>query len=108
LNLPGVRFVPIRFSPKERQFAGTDCGGVQIMIADRSQFEPIDLGIGLALTLHRLYPEHWKPEGFLKMLADHPAYQAVLDGKTIDEVRQTWHSELSEFETIRSKYLLYR
>ena len=33
-SIPGVRFVPIRFTPSERQYAGERCGGVQILIDD--------------------------------------------------------------------------
>src|SRR5262245_8014871 len=29
-GLPGVRFVPTRFTPRERQYAGQECGGVFI------------------------------------------------------------------------------
>ena len=105
--LPGVRFVPIRFQPRERQFAGTDCGGVQIAITDRARFDPIRLGIALAVTLRSKYRDHWNPEGFLKMLADRAAYEAVLDGKTVDEVTALWEPELKEFRAVRAKYLIY-
>ena len=107
LGLEGARFTPVRFTPQERQFAGQECGGVQIFITDWSRFDPLDLGIGLACTLRRLYPETWKPEGFLKMLADRPSYQAVLDGKPIAQVKAVWRGELAAFRAIRSKYLLY-
>jgi uncharacterized protein YbbC (DUF1343 family)/CubicO group peptidase (beta-lactamase class C family) len=107
LGLAGVRFTPIRFTPKERQFAGKECGGAQIFITDWSRFDPIDLGIGLASTLRRLYPEAWKPEGFLKMLADRPAYQALIDGKSLSEIKAVWDDELRGFRAIRTRYLLY-
>ncbi len=107
-KLPGVRFVPIRFTPTERQYSGVECGGVYIQITDRGAFEPVRLGIALAVSLRRLYPEDWKPEGFLKMLADEAAYQAVLDGKGIEEIEATWRQELSGFRRIRSRYLIYK
>jgi uncharacterized protein YbbC (DUF1343 family) len=31
-NIPGARFVPINFTPRERQHAGAKCGGVQIVL----------------------------------------------------------------------------
>ena len=80
---------------------------MQIFISDWLRVDPIDLGIGLASTLHQLYPQGWKPEGFLKMLADRPAYQAVLDGKRMPEIKAVWTEELREFRETRSKYLLY-
>ena len=108
LGLPGVRSVPVAFTPKERQYAGKECQGVYLAIADRGRFEPVALGVGLATVLKRLYPDDWKPEGFLRMLADRAAYQAVLDGKSWREVERIWGPELDEYLAVRRKYLLYK
>ena len=62
-GVPGVRFVPIRFTPRERQYAGGACGGVQIIVDDWSRFDPLRLGIRLAVQLRALYPREWEPEG---------------------------------------------
>jgi uncharacterized protein YbbC (DUF1343 family)/CubicO group peptidase (beta-lactamase class C family) len=105
--LPGVRFVPVRFTPRERQYAGKECGGVFITITDRAVFDPIPLGIALAVVLRDQYRDQWQPDGFLKMLADRAAYQAVLDGKTVDEIVSVWQTELNEFRALRAKYLIY-
>jgi uncharacterized protein YbbC (DUF1343 family)/CubicO group peptidase (beta-lactamase class C family) len=107
-GLEGVRFTPIRFTPTERQYSGTECGGVYIQITDRDTFDPIPLGIELAATLRRLHPDQWKPDGFLKMLADQAAYQALLDGKPRAEIMETSRKELDEFLAVREKYLIYR
>ena len=61
--------LPIRFTPRERQYGGRECGGVQIAIDDWGAFEPLTLGIGLAAVLHELYPKDWEPAGLLKLLA---------------------------------------
>ena len=107
LNLPGIRFVPIRFTPKERQHAGKECGGAFIALVDRDRLEPIAVGIGIAHVLRTVYRDDWKPEGFLKMLADRAAYQAVLDGKSVAQVEAVWSEELKRFLEVRRKYLLY-
>jgi uncharacterized protein YbbC (DUF1343 family)/CubicO group peptidase (beta-lactamase class C family) len=108
LNLPGVRFVPVRFTPRERQFANQECKGVQIAITDWSTFEPVDLGIALAVTLRSLYPRQWEPAGFLRMLADRDAYEALLAGGDLSAIKSTWEGELAEFAKVRAKYLLYK
>ncbi|MDR3633125.1 MAG: DUF1343 domain-containing protein [Isosphaeraceae bacterium] len=108
LDLPGVRFVPIRFTPRERQYAGKECGGVQIAVTDWSKFEPLALGMGLAVTLRSLYPKQWEPEGFLKLITDRATYQAVLDGRGVREIEALWEDELREFLAIRARYLLYQ
>ena len=106
-GLSGVRFTPIRFTPKEREYAGKECQGVYIAVNDRAVFEAVDLGVAMASTLRRLYPEDWKPDGFLKMLADEAGFRAIVeDGKTFVDVREIWRTELDEFRRIRQKYLL--
>jgi len=107
LALPGVRFIPIRFKPNERQYAGTQCGGVQIAITDWKSFEPIGLGVGIAVTLRKLYPDAWKPDGFLKMAADHATDRALRDGRDVRAIQALWSRELDEFRTVRKRYLIY-
>jgi uncharacterized protein YbbC (DUF1343 family)/CubicO group peptidase (beta-lactamase class C family) len=108
LGLPGVRFLPIRFTPRERQFSGQECGGVYIAVTDRSRIEPIGLGIGMAVVLRKLYPQQWEPAGFLRMLADRPAYEALLAGDGVEAIRSAWQAELAEFRAVRARYLIYR
>lgn len=107
LELPGVKALPVRFTPKERQYANSECGGVYLAITDRDHFEPIALGFGLAHVLRTKYKEQWKPEGMNRLLADDEAYQAVLEGKRPEEVRRIWRDELAAFLKIRERYLIY-
>ena len=81
---------------------------MQIAITDWSSFEPVDLGVALAVTLRSLYPRQWEPAGFLKMLADRDAYESLLAGGDLAAIRSTWANELAEFATVRAKYLLYK
>ena len=108
LGLPGVRFLPIRFTPRERQYAGRECGGVFLQMTDRARLEPVGVGIGLAVVLRKLYPRQWEPAGFLRMLADRPAYEALLAGDGVEAIRAQWGDELAEFRAIRERYLIYR
>jgi uncharacterized protein YbbC (DUF1343 family)/thiamine biosynthesis lipoprotein ApbE/CubicO group peptidase (beta-lactamase class C family) len=107
LKLPGVRFVPIQFIPRERQYKGERCGGVQILVTDWSRFEPVRLGLALAVTLRRLHRNSWKPDGILRMLCDQKAYDAILQGREIDEVEALWEGELNRFRQTRRRYLMY-
>ena len=107
-GVPGVRFVPIDFTPTQRQYAGARCGGVFIVVTDWPRFDPLRLGITLAVQLHSLYPGEWKPEGLLRLLADRATYEDILAGKSTDAIIAGWEAELSEFRAIRGRYLLYR
>ncbi|MGH9958211.1 MAG: exo-beta-N-acetylmuramidase NamZ domain-containing protein, partial [Pyrinomonadaceae bacterium] len=64
--LPGVRFVPVRFKPNASVFKGEECGGINIIITNRTTFRPVDTGIEIAAALRRLYPEQWKVDSYLR------------------------------------------
>ena len=71
------------------------------MITDWKAFDPMKLGLSLALTLRSRYPAHWKPEGLLKMLGDRAAYEAILKGKPVAAIESQWKAELEEFLVVR-------
>jgi uncharacterized protein YbbC (DUF1343 family)/CubicO group peptidase (beta-lactamase class C family) len=105
--IPGVRFVPFYFTPRERQHAGKRCGGVQMLITDWALFDPLRLGITLAAQLRGQYPNDWQPDGMLRLLCDRPTYEQILASKPVDAIIGSWADELAEFQKIRARYLLY-
>ena len=106
-KVPGVRFVPIYFTPSERQYAGIRCGGVNLMITDWSRFDPLRLGISIAVCLRTSYPKEWKPEGLLRLLANRAAYDDILSCKPTDAILSRWDRDLAKFRTLRHRYLIY-
>ncbi len=55
-KIPGTRLVPIWFVPRDRQYKDQRCGGVQIVIFDWNTFDPLKLGLALAVTLRGAIP----------------------------------------------------
>jgi uncharacterized protein YbbC (DUF1343 family) len=107
LNLPGVRFLPIRFTPRERQFAHEECGGVFIAITDWSRLNPLEVGLALAVVLRSLYPDQWRPDRLPTLLVDQATYDAIVQGRSIPAIRALWIDELEAFQGVRSRFLLY-
>ena len=107
-GLPGVRFVPIRFSPKASVFKDKPCGGVSIVVTDRDALKAVDVGIVLALTLQRLYPNDFALEKVQRLLQHQPTLDAIKAGKTLAEIKQLWATDLEEFKKRREKFLIYR
>ena len=106
-NLPGARFVPVRFTPKSSKFAGEECRGVNIIITDRASFRPVAVGLEIAYHLNRLHSGVWKVEDYVRLLANRAALAALKEGKTPSEIAAAWQAGLAEFARIRKKYLLY-
>ena len=107
-GLPGVRFVPIRFTPRSSVFKDKQCGGVSIVVTERDALKAVDVGIVLALTLQRLYPNDFALEKVQRLLQHQPTIDAIKVGKTLAEIKQLWATDLEEFKKRREKFLIYR
>ena len=106
-GLAGVRFVPIRFTPKSSKFSNEECSGVNIVITDRSSFRPVAAGIEIAYELNRLYPGFWKVDDYIRLLANKATLAALKDGKAPAEITTVWQGGLADFARVRKNYLLY-
>jgi uncharacterized protein YbbC (DUF1343 family) len=107
-GLPGVRFIPVRFTPNASVFKERECGGVQIMVTDRNNFSPLDLGVLLATTLHRMHSGDIHIERLARLLVHAPTLEAIRAGKSLDEVKALWAREREEFRDRRAKVLMYQ
>ena len=107
-NLPGIRFVPIRFTPKASVFKDKSCGGVYMAVTDRDALNAVDVGITVALTLQRLYPSDFALAKVQTLLQDRMTIDAIREGKSPTEIKQSWASDLDEFKKRREKFLIYK
>ncbi len=107
LSLPGVRFVPVNFTPRASVFKDETCGGINNIITDRAQFRPVTIGIEIARALRALYPTEWKVDSYLRLLANTQTLEAVKRGQTTMEIVRAWQSALDDFKTKRAGVLLY-
>jgi uncharacterized protein YbbC (DUF1343 family) len=106
-RLPGVRFIPIRFTPDASKFADEECGGVNIIVTDRDEFEPVRTGLMIAHRLLETHPQGWDPANFNRLLGNQRTFREMLGGEAVDEVEINWRPELEEFRGRRAEFLLY-
>jgi uncharacterized protein YbbC (DUF1343 family) len=106
-GLRGVSFIPIRFTPTYSIHKGELCRGVFIVLTDREACQVVDVGLQIAETLYRLYPEQFRPEK-LEHLLGHPAtLEAIKANKSLKEIHALWQPDLDAFLKVRAKYLMY-
>jgi uncharacterized protein YbbC (DUF1343 family)/CubicO group peptidase (beta-lactamase class C family) len=106
--IPGVRFVPVTFTPVSGPYANQLCKGVNIIVTDRTVLDAPEMGIELAVALRKLYPDNWKIERMLALLANRQVYEAVVNGEDPRSIAQGWQDELEKFKEMRQKYLIYK
>ncbi len=107
-GLPGVRFVPVRFTPDASVFKGQPCGGVQILLVDRDALKAVDVGLALVQTLQRFYPEKFNLDKVNNLLFHRPTIDDLRTGKPLAEIKSAWAADLDAFRKRREPFLLYR
>ena len=106
-GIQGVRFLPADFKPSSSSFASQVCHGVQILLIDRQELDPTELGVELAAALWKLYPNVFQLEKTLPLIGARWVLKAIEGGEDPSRVVFEWQEPLEHFRTLRSKYLLY-
>ena len=107
LDLPGVRFSPLQFTPSASKFESELCSGVSIVITDRKQFDSIRTGLEIALHLRKLYPQVWEIDTYDRLLGNMAVLDAIKSGLPYADITGIYRDELAEFIQRRSKFLIY-
>jgi uncharacterized protein YbbC (DUF1343 family) len=107
-ELPGVRFVAVRFTPTDYIYKGQSCGGVNIVLTDRERCHVVDVGITLARILHRWYPDQFGLGKMSRLLGHEPTLTAIAEDKPLPEIKKLWTADLEAFRQRREAYLLYK
>ncbi len=114
--LPGVRFEPVRFTPREipnvasrPKHQGVECNGTLVVVTDRDKFEPIRTAVHMLETVHRIAGAkfQWRT-GSIDRLSGTPGFRSSIDAGTPADVIVTgWNLEKERFLEVRSRYLMY-
>ena len=95
------------------KFKGQVCYGWNISGTVEEVLKAINnrLQLKYLLEAYRLFPDKEnffrKDNGFNRLAGNDELMKQLKEGKTEEEIRASWQPKLSEFKTIRKKYLLY-
>jgi uncharacterized protein YbbC (DUF1343 family)/CubicO group peptidase (beta-lactamase class C family) len=106
--IPGVRFVPVTFTPVSGPYQNQLCKGVNIIVTDRTVLDAPEMGIELAAALKKLYPDNWKMEHMISALSNQQVFDQLAAGDDPRSIAQGWQEDLDKFKELREKYLLYK
>ncbi|MEP7254919.1 MAG: DUF1343 domain-containing protein [Ferruginibacter sp.] len=110
LNLPGVSFSEIKYTPNESLYAGESCTGLSVLITDEDSFRPVHTGIAIIQQLLLLFPEQCKerlyktaanPSGekhLDKLLGIETSFSKLKAGDNIStELKNEWQEKITPF-----------
>lgn len=116
--VPGVAWRPTYFTPRFDKWAGQRCGGVQLLVTDRSAFRPLLAGLALLAACLAAYPGDfaWRTDAYEfvsdrlaidLLLGDTSLRRALEQGATPQDVAAAMTPARAAFEHLRADHLIY-
>jgi uncharacterized protein YbbC (DUF1343 family) len=118
IGLNGVHFRPAIFEPTFQKHARTTCGGCQIHVISRQEFEPVKTGVSLLRECYGLGPDRfqWRDPPYeyehdkmpIDILAGSTALREQIERQApLAEIVGSWRPGETAFADLRRPYLLY-
>ena len=107
-KLPGIRFYPVAFTPTTSKYAKQVCQGVFMVITNRSQLQPVRVGLEIAGALFTLFGEQYQLENTDLLLGSRDSFERVKRGEDPAAVAARWNADEARWRRLRAKYLIYR
>jgi len=106
-DIPGLRFIPVQFTPESSIYAHQLCDGVQIVLVDRNVLNAPELGLEVAAALQALYPAAYKMAAVDTLMLNKASLDALVAGHDPRSIAEQWQDDLDRFTKVRARYLLY-
>lgn len=109
LNLAGIQFQPMSFTPVGSKYAGQKCYGARIAATQRGVLEPYWTGILIVNEIYHTYPDNfqWRAGHFDNLCGSAAVRNAITGRSSLEKLREGWQGPLKSFLQIRKRYLLY-
>jgi uncharacterized protein YbbC (DUF1343 family) len=116
LNLKGVIFKAITFTPQKMPFHGSppiltgeECKGIDVNIQDRDLFAPYKVGVAMLWAIHKLHPDkmEWNERTMNRLNGTRRLEKMIYNGTHPAEIFASWEEELADFKEMAKGYFLY-
>jgi uncharacterized protein YbbC (DUF1343 family) len=118
VGLAGVYFRPAIFEPTFQKHARMTCGGCQMHVLRRDDFDPVIAGVALLRECYALAPDQFKwrdpPYEYehdkmpIDILAGSPTLREQIEPQvSLRDISDSWRAGEAAFDERRRPYLLY-
>lgn len=105
MNIPGVQFSPVHFTPASSNFIGRMVSGVRFTLTNRDVFSSARLGLAVAASIQSLYPKKIDLDLNRDLVGNSKVLQAIGAGADSSEAA---NAGIQDFLDSRRKFLLYQ
>ena len=109
LNLEGVLFRPVSFTPTFSKYQGEVCQGIQVHVTDRERYRPVKVALHILTVLKKTYPAQfqWQASSIDRLSGSDEVRLAIDRGTPVDQIIASWQDSLKKFEAARKQFFLY-
>jgi uncharacterized protein YbbC (DUF1343 family) len=117
LQLAGVRFKPIEFTPLDipgkamnPKYENQVCSGLRLEVTDRDVFYPYLSAIRMLMTIKSISGDSltWRSNHFDRLCGAGEVRRIISTNGNIDSLRQSWQQGINQFILQRERYLLHQ
>ncbi len=117
-NLKGVKFKKINYRPKGSsnfnkipKYDGLSCSGIELIITNQNDYNPITTATTIMLLIHQLHPRQfqWEEGAYIDKLFGSDILRVIASqNKKPDQLAPHWNKDINIFMDFRKPYLLYK
>ena len=118
VQLPGVEFLPARFTPEpipgmdiNPKLEGEVLSGIRIQVTDRKKYMPVETGIHILHAFYAAAPDKnaflSRPEWLNRLSGTQRLLRMLQEGYAPEAIIRAWEPEVRAFREMRAMYLLY-
>jgi uncharacterized protein YbbC (DUF1343 family) len=109
-RLPGITFESAQWSPHIGFWKGRTLSGIRLSVVDAAVFLPVHTAVSLLVTIRQIAPHAIvvrDPAALDRDWGTDALRLGLLHGASVDTIVSRWALNATQFEALRSRYLLY-
>jgi uncharacterized protein YbbC (DUF1343 family) len=107
-RIPGVSFVPRRFTPNAGKYKDQELEAVEVILNDRHSLNAVELGVEMVCALNKIHPGMFDIHKQIRLVGNEDTAKRIAAGEDPRAIAATWKVGEQRFREIRAKYLLYK
>jgi uncharacterized protein YbbC (DUF1343 family) len=107
-RIPGVSFVPRRFTPNAGKYKDQELEAVEVILNDRHSLNAVELGVEMVCALNKIHPGLFDIHKQIRLVGNEDTAKRIAAGEDPRAIAATWKVGEQRFREIRAKYLLYK
>ncbi len=109
LNLTGVRFAPVSFTPSSSKYRGVRCYGASIQVVSCGSFDALRTGLEILALIRAESPGVFSVDrrSLIRLLGDPNAVEAIIGRTPVERALRSWDEQIAGFRALSERYHLY-